>query len=281
MFKIIKKEIISASVKSITVEAPLIASSAKSGQFVVLRINEKGERVPLTIADKDVKNGTITIVFQEVGKSTIHLGTLKAGEFINDLLGPLGVATDFGNVKKIVCVAGGVGIAEVYPEVKEAKEKGIEVITIIGARNKDLLFFEKELKAVSNELFITTDDGSYGRKGFVSDVLKELLEKDKTINMVLAVGPVIMMKVISALTKKYGTKTIVSLNPIMLDATGMCGVCRVTVGGVTKFGCVDGPAFDGHQVDFDELMKRLTQYKKLETVSKDKFIQHDPNCTCK
>ncbi|MCX5777043.1 MAG: sulfide/dihydroorotate dehydrogenase-like FAD/NAD-binding protein [Candidatus Firestonebacteria bacterium] len=264
MFKIIKREDVSDTVKLIEVEAPLIASSAKSGQFVVLRLKEGGERVPLTIADKDKKKGTVTIVFQVVGKSTIELASFKVGDSIKDLLGPLGKATDFAGAKNIVCVAGGVGIAEIYPEVKELHEEGKIVTTIIGARNKALLFFEEELKAVSDAMHVTTDDGSYGRKGFVSDVLKELLEKDKTIDLVVAVGPVIMMKVVSDLTKNYNVRTIVSLNPIMLDATGMCGACRVTVGGKTLFGCVDGPSFDGHQVDFGELIKRLNQFKDEE-----------------
>jgi len=271
MFKIIRKKILSEITKLIEVEAPLVARSAKSGQFVVLRIHNKGERIPLTIADKNLNKGTITIVFQEVGKSTMHLGTLNEGDFILDLLGPLGKPTDFGDAKKIVCIGGGVGIAEIYPEVKELKEKGRYVITIIGARTKRLLFFEDELRKISNEFYITTDDGSYERKGFVSDVLKELLEKDKDIDLVLAVGPIIMMKVISDLTKVFNVKTIVSLNPIMLDATGMCGACRVTVGSKTKFACVDGPSFDGHLVDFDGLTKRLNQFKEEEKISKERF----------
>ncbi|MEI7905621.1 MAG: sulfide/dihydroorotate dehydrogenase-like FAD/NAD-binding protein [Candidatus Firestonebacteria bacterium] len=272
MYKILKKKVLSETVKLIEVEAPLIARSAKSGQFIVLRINEKGERIPLTIADADKTRGVITIVFQEAGKSTVHLGTLKEGEFILDVLGPLGLSTGLTGIKNAVVVGGGVGIAEIYPEVKELHHEGAKVRTIIGARNKSLLFFEEELKKVSNELFIATDDGSHGRKGFVTEILKELLDADKTIDLVLAVGPVIMMKVVSNLTKPYNVRTIVSLNPIMLDATGMCGACRVTVGGKTKFGCVDGPSFDGHQVDFDELMKRLNQFKDMEGASKEKFI---------
>lgn len=277
MFKILKKKVLSDVVKLIEVEAPLIAKSAKSGQFVVLRIHDKGERIPLTIADKDTKKGTVTIVFQEAGKSTIHLGKMNEGDFICDVLGPLGKATDFGGAKNVVCVAGGVGIAEIYPEVKELKEEGKRITTIIGARNKSLLFFEEELKKVSSEMFVATDDGSYGRKGFVSEILKELLQKDKSIDLVLAVGPVIMMKVISDLTRGFNVKTTVSLNPIMLDATGMCGACRVTVGGKTKFGCVDGPAFDGHQVDFEELTKRLNQFKEEEKESKELFSH---KCQC-
>ena len=272
MYKILKKKVLSETVKLIEVEAPLIARSAKSGQFIVLRIDEKGERIPLTIADTDKNRGVITIVFQEAGKSTVHLGTLKEGDSILDVLGPLGLSTGLAGIKNAVVVGGGVGIAEIYPEVKELHHEGAKVRTIIGARNKSLLFFEEELKKVSNELFIATDDGSHGRKGFVTEILKELLDADKTIDLVLAVGPVIMMKVVSNLTKPYNVRTIVSLNPIMLDATGMCGACRVTVGGKTKFGCVDGPSFDGHQVDFDELMKRLNQFKDMEGASKEKFI---------
>ncbi|MFH1825116.1 MAG: sulfide/dihydroorotate dehydrogenase-like FAD/NAD-binding protein [Candidatus Firestonebacteria bacterium] len=271
MFKIVRKKILSETTKLIEIEAPLIAKSAKSGQFVVLRIYEKGERIPLTMADKNPTKGTITIVFQEVGKSTIHLGTLNEGDAILDLLGPLGKPTDFGHAKKIICIGGGVGIAEIYPEVKELRESGKYVITIIGARNKGLLFFENELKEISHEFYITTDDGSSGRKGFVSDVLRELLTKDKEIDLVLAVGPIIMMKVISNLTKGFNVKTVVSLNPVMLDATGMCGACRVTIDGKTKFACVDGPSFDGHLVDFDELTKRLNQFKEQEKLSKERF----------
>lgn len=278
MFKILKKRDVSPSVKLIEVEAPLVANSAKSGQFVVLRLKEGGERIPLTIADKNKAAGTLTIVFQVVGKTTQELATYKEGDFIKDLLGPLGKATDFGSAKNIVCVAGGVGIAEIYPEVKELHEDKKKVTTIIGARNKSLLFFEDELKTVSSAFYVTTDDGSYGRKGFVSEVLKELLEKDKSIDLVVAVGPVIMMKVVSDLTKNYGVRTIVSLNPIMLDATGMCGACRVTVGGKTLFGCVDGPSFDGHQVDFGELMKRLNQFKDEEKNSAEIFKLKCPEC---
>ena len=278
MFKILKKRDVSPSVKLIEIEAPLVANSAKSGQFVVLRLKDGGERIPLTIADKDKKKGTLTIVFQVVGKTTQELSVYKAGDSIKDLLGPLGKATDFGGAKNIVCVAGGVGIAEIYPEVKELQEEGKKVTTIIGARNKSLLFFEEELKAVSSALHITTDDGSSGRKGFVSDVLKDLLTSDKSIDLVVAVGPVIMMKVVSELTKNFNVRTIVSLNPIMLDATGMCGACRVTVGGKTLFGCVDGPSFDGHQVDFGGLMKRLNQFKDEEKNSAEIYKLKCPEC---
>ena len=272
MFKIVRKKILSPTVQLMELSAPLVASSAKSGQFVVLRLNERGERFPLTIASTDKEKGLITIVFQIAGKSTLQLSTLPEGGVILDVLGPLGKYTDLTGVKNAVVVGGGVGIAEIYPEVKELVHEGARVRTIIGARNKDLLFFAEELESAGSELFIATDDGSAGRKGFVTEILKELLDSDKSIDLVLAVGPVVMMKVVSNLTKPYGVKTLVSVNPIMLDATGMCGACRVTVGGKVKFGCVDGPSFDGHQVDFDELMKRLVQFKELEGISKQKYI---------
>jgi len=278
MYRILKRKDVSPTVKLIEVEAPLIAASAKSGQFVVLRLKEGGERIPLTIADKDKNRGTVTIVFQVVGKTTMELAAFKEGDELKDLLGPLGKATDFAAAKNIVCVAGGVGIAEIYPEVKELHEEGKKVTTIIGARNKALLFFEEELIKVSSAFYVTTDDGTAGRKGFVSEVLKELLEKDKTIDLVVAVGPVIMMKVVSELTKNYQVRTLVSLNPIMLDATGMCGACRVTVGGKTLFGCVDGPSFDGHQVDFNGLMKRLNQFKDEEKNSAEIYKLKCPEC---
>ncbi|MEI6845542.1 MAG: sulfide/dihydroorotate dehydrogenase-like FAD/NAD-binding protein [Candidatus Firestonebacteria bacterium] len=278
MYRILKRKDVSPTVKLIEVEAPLIAASAKSGQFVVLRLKEGGERIPLTIADKDKNRGTVTIVFQVVGKTTMELAAFKEGDELKDLLGPLGKATDFAAAKNIVCVAGGVGIAEIYPEVKELHEEGKKVTTIIGARNKALLFFEEELIKVSSAFYVTTDDGTAGRKGFVSEVLKELLEKDKTIDLVVAVGPVIMMKVVSELTKNYQVRTLVSLNPIMLDATGMCGACRVTVGGKTLFGCVDGPSFDGHQVDFTGLMKRLNQFKDEEKNSAEIYKLKCPEC---
>ena len=262
--KIIKKEKLAENTSRILIEAPRIAAAAKAGQFVVIVPRENAERIPLTIADFDQKAGTITIIFQIVGATTKVLDSLPVGEKIAHLLGPLGTPSHIEKFGRVVVIGGGVGIAEIYPAVKALKQAGNEVITIIGARNKELLIYEKELAAVSDKLLITTDDGSYKRKGFVSDELKELIESGVKINLVLAVGPVPMMKVCCAVTKPFGIKTMVSLNPLMLYATGMCGICRVTVGGETKLGCVDGPEFDGHQVDFEELTNRLKMYKDVE-----------------
>ncbi|MFC1496547.1 sulfide/dihydroorotate dehydrogenase-like FAD/NAD-binding protein [Candidatus Margulisiibacteriota bacterium] len=265
MVKILSREQLASNIVQIEVDAPLIARSAKAGQFVVLRINEEGERIPLTIADKDPEKGTVGIIFQVAGASTKHLSTLKVGDEIKNLLGPLGTAAHIKKLGNVVVIGGGVGIAEIYPAIKSYKEAGNHVTTIIGARCKDLLLSEKKLAAVSSELFVTTDDGTCGRKGFVTEVLKEMIEDEaKTIDLVYAVGPVPMMEAVSKVTASAKIKTIVSLNPIMLDATGMCGVCRVTVGGEVKFGCVDGPEFDGHLVDFTELKARLSAYKDKE-----------------
>jgi ferredoxin--NADP+ reductase len=269
MYKILNKARLYENIVKIDVEAPLIAQHAKAGQFVTLRIDEKGERTPLTIADSDNKN-RITLVFQEVGASTKLLGRLEVGDSIVDILGPLGQPTEIENFGTVVCVGGGVGIAVVHPIVKAMKAKGNKVITITGSRCEDALIFRKENQACSDEFRITTDDGSCGRKGFVSDELKDLIEKGTKIDRVIAIGPVPMMKAVAGVTRPYNIKTIVSLNPIMLDATGMCGVCRVTVGGVVRFTCVDGPEFDGHQVDYDELMTRLGQYKDKEKIALDK-----------
>ena len=282
MFKILKKEIFSEKpqVTMMIIDAPKIAKKAKSGQFIIVRLHEKGERIPLTVADKDPENGTITIVFQEVGKTTAELARMNEGDFIKDVVGPLGKPTDFHEAKKIVCVGGGVGVAPVHHIAMGIKEAGKYLITIMGARTKDLLFWEDKLKKLSDELIVCTDDGSYGREGFVTDALKDVLERDKDVDLVIAVGPTIMMKFVCKTTEPFGVKTLVSLNPIMVDGTGMCGACRVTVGGVTKFVCVDGPEFDGHQVDFDELMKRMTIYKEQEKLSYDLFLKRCSNCTC-
>jgi NAD(P)H-flavin reductase len=283
LFRIIEKKIFSKNpqVTMFKIDAPKIAKKAKSGQFVVVRIDEKGERIPLTVADKDPEKGTVTLVFQTVGKTTAQLSNLEAGDAILDFVGPLGKPTDFENAKKIVCVGGGVGVAPIHHIAMGIKEAGIELISIIGARTKELLFWEDKMKALSDELIICTDDGSYGRKGFVTEPLKELLEKDKSIDLVIAIGPTIMMKFLSKTTEPYGVKTLVSLNPVMVDATGMCGACRVTVGGQTKFVCVDGPEFDGHEVDFDELMNRMSIYKKQEKESYDRYLKTCcENCSC-
>ena len=255
-----KKEL-APSIKLIVVHTPLIARKFKPGQFVIVRVCEEGERIPLTIADADNEN--ITIVFQEVGKTTKLLGQLKVGDRILNLLGPLGKPTQIENYGHVCCIGGGVGVAALYPVAKALKETGNKVTSIIGARTKVLIIFEDEMKRVSDELYITTDDGSKGEKGFVTDVLKRLLEKN-LFDRVFAVGPAIMMKVVSEVTKMKNVKTIVSLNPIMIDGTGMCGGCRVIVGGEPKFACVDGPDFDGHFVDFNQLLSRLKMYEKQE-----------------
>jgi NAD(P)H-flavin reductase len=269
MFRILDKKRLYDNIVRIDVEAPLIAQHAKPGQFVTLHINEKGERIPLTIADTDGKN-SITLVFQEVGASTKTLGRCEMGDEISDILGPLGRPTDIEKFGTVVCVGGGVGIAVVHPVIKAMKAKGNRVITIIGSRCEDALIFRSDNQAHSDEFYITTDDGSCGRKGFVSDELKAMIDKGEKIDLVIAVGPVLMMKAVSNVTKPHNIRTIVSLNPLMLDATGMCGVCRVTIGGAVKFACVDGPEFDGHQVDFNELAARLDQYKDKEKIALDK-----------
>ncbi|MCX7845953.1 MAG: sulfide/dihydroorotate dehydrogenase-like FAD/NAD-binding protein [Dictyoglomaceae bacterium] len=267
MYRILKKLVLAPEVKLINVYAPLIAQKAKAGQFVILRINEKGERIPLTIADIDPSLGYITIVFQEVGRTTKLLGKLKEGENILDLVGPLGNPSEIENFGTIIGVGGGVGIAALYPILKALKGKGNYVISILGARSKNYLIFKEEIEKISDELYLATDDGSLGYKGFVSDVLKNILDSGKKIERIWAIGPTIMMKVISDLTKPYGIKTIVSLNPIMVDGTGMCGGCRVTVENKVMFTCVDGPEFDGHLVNFDELLLRLKTYKEEEQIS--------------
>ena len=258
------------NVKLFEVEAPAVARKARPGQFIILRIDEKGERIPITVVDSSPKDGTIILIVQEVGKTTKKLGTMKVGDEIADIVGPLGNPSEIKKYGQVVVIGGGVGIAEAYPEAKALKEAGNRVICIIGARNKDLLILEEEMRQVSDELHITTDDGTKGRKGFVTDVLKDLISQKK-IDLVSAIGPTIMMKVVSEMTRPHGIKTIVNLNPIMLDGTGMCGVCRVTIGGETKFACVDGPSFDGHLVDFDELMARLRIYLEEEGLSMERF----------
>ncbi len=264
MFKIVKRqEMAGGTVILNEIEAPLIARKAKPGQFVILKANETGERIPLTMAETDPSKGTITIIYMVVGKSTALFRDMKVGDGYQDVIGPLGKATHIEKVGTVVCVGGGTGIAVLHPITRALKEAGNHVICIVGARTKDLLIMEEQMKAASNDLRICTDDGSYGRKGFVTEELKDILEADKAdkkVKMAVAIGPVPMMKFVSKLTKDYNVHTIVSLNPIMVDGTGMCGGCRVSVGGTTKFACVDGPEFDGHQVDYDELMKRLQAY---------------------
>jgi len=264
MYEILEKKVLSDTVKLMVIKAPLVAKKALAGQFIILRIDEQGERIPLTIADYDRKKGTITVIFMEVGKTTKQLGKMKAGDKLLNFAGPLGVASEIENYGTVVMIGGGVGIAPLYPIIRALKQAGNKVISILGARNKDLLMLEKEIEKYSDELHICTDDGSKGTKGFVSNVLQDLIDKGEKINIVWAIGPVIMMKVVADLTKKYNIKTMVSLNPIMVDGTGMCGGCRVIVGGEIKFACVHGPEFDGHQVDFGNLMLRNRRFIKEE-----------------
>ena len=267
MYKIVDKKKLASLITMMKIDTPEIAKKVQPGQFVIIRINEEGERLPLTVNDFDREKGTITIVFQEVGKSTKLLGTLNTNEYISDVVGPLGKHTEIEKFGKVICVGGGVGTAVIYPITRALYQVGNEVIGIVGARNENLLTFLDEMEAVTHQLIITTDDGTKGRHGLVTDPLKEILESGEHIDRVIAIGPAIMMKFVSKTTEPYDVKTIVSLNPIMLDATGMCGVCRVSVGGETRFGCVDGPEFDGHQVDFDLLINRLNQYVEEEKIS--------------
>ncbi|MBQ6998899.1 MAG: sulfide/dihydroorotate dehydrogenase-like FAD/NAD-binding protein [Clostridia bacterium] len=269
MFKILKKRALNEQVKLLEIEAPLIAKKAEPGQFIILRINEDGERIPLTIADFDRERGTVTIIFQEVGMTTKLLGTLNEGDALLDFVGPLGVASHLEGYKKVAVIGGGLGTAIAYPQAKKLHSLGAEVDSIIGFRNKDLIILEDEVKAVSTNTFVTTDDGSNGCKGFVSDVLKSNIEAGANYDLVIAIGPLIMMKVVCDVTKQYGIKTIVSMNPVMIDGTGMCGGCRVLVGGETKFACVDGPDFDGHLVDFDSAMNRQKMFKSEEAQSSE------------
>jgi ferredoxin--NADP+ reductase len=260
MFKIIRREeMAEGTVVLNEIEAPRIARKARPGQFVILKANEEGERIPLTMAETDPEKGTLTIIYMVVGKSTALFKSLKVGDAYQDVIGPLGKATEIEKVGNVVCVGGGTGIAVLHPITRALKNAGNHVTAIIGSRSKDLLIMEDHMRRASHELLICTDDGSYGRKGFVTEALKDVLDKGDT-QLAVAIGPVPMMKFVSKLTAQYGVKTIVSLNPIMVDGTGMCGGCRVTVGGKTKFACVDGPEFDGHQVDYDELMRRLQAY---------------------
>ncbi len=272
MNKIMKKEILGEKIKRIEVEAPLIARKARPGQFIILRVDEKGERIPLTIAGADTEKGTITLIFQEVGTTTSKLGMLEEGGEILNLLGPLGNPVEIERYGRVCIVVGGVGAAFVYWMAKAFKEKGNYLVTIMGARNEKLLILENEMKGISDEVLIATDDGSKGGKGFTTDVLLDLIKSgDEKIDYVLTAGPVPMMKKVSDMTREYGIKTVASLNPLMVDGTGMCGGCRVTVAGKVKFACVDGPDFDAHSVDFDELLKRTSLYKTNEKKSYERF----------
>lgn len=272
MYKIVRKKVLNAQVKLLEIEAPYIARKVEPGQFIILRVNEEGERIPLTVADYDRQKGTVTIIFQEVGKTTRMLGAMEQGDSLQDFAGPLGVASHLEGYKKAAVIGGGLGTAIAYPQAKKLHNLGAEVDVITGFRNKDLILLEDELKAACTRLFIATDDGSNGNKGFVTDILKKLIEEGNKYDIVIAIGPLIMMKMVSLLTKQYGIKTLVSMNPVMIDGTGMCGGCRITVGGKTKFACVDGPDFDGHEVDFDEAMRRQAMYKSQEKLSLDNHV---------
>ena len=263
MFKIIEKKALNGSVFKLTVEAPFVAKKVQPGQFVIIRIDNNGERIPLTVADFDREKGTVTVIVQAIGYTTKKLSFLNEGDYIENFVGPLGKPTEFGTPKKAIVIGGGVGCAIAYPQAKALYNMGVDTTIIAGFRNKDIVILEDEMRNVSENCYITTDDGSYGEKGFVTDVLRRLLS-DGEYDLVIAIGPVPMMKFVSVVTKEYGVKTIVSLNPIMIDGTGMCGGCRVTVGGETKFACVDGPDFDGHLVDFDSLMRRGSYYREEE-----------------
>ncbi len=273
MFEIVDKKVLAPNIKWIRVEAPLVVENARAGQFIVLRLHERGERIPLTLFKWHKEDGTIELVFQEVGKTTYELGTYEPGDKIMDIVGPLGKPTHIENYGTAVVVSGGVGAPIGYAVTRALKEAGNHVVSIIGFRNRQYVILEDEFKKISDELLITTDDGSYVRKGFTTDVLKEYLENGGRADYVFTVGPVIMMKLIAKITKEYGIKTDASLNPIMVDGTGMCGACRVTVGGEIKFACVDGPDFDAHQVDFDELLMRLTEYKREEREALDRYVK--------
>ena len=267
MYEIVKAEKLTPDVTRLEIAAPHIARKAKAGQFIMLTVDEHGERIPLTMADFSAEKGTVTIAALEIGKTTRKLGTLKAGDKLFSLVGPLGLPTHLEEFGTVVCVGGGIGLALMYPVVRAIKQAGNKVVSIVGAKNKDLLMYEDEIAAVSDEMFVCTDDGSKGHHGFVSDVLQKLIDEKRKIDLVYAVGPIIMMKVMANLTRPYNIHTVVSLNPIMVDGTGMCGSCRVIIDGETKFGCVDGPEFDGHKVDFENLTARNKRYLAEEETS--------------
>lgn len=271
MYQIMELKNLAPQINLLKLDVPLITQKAEAGQFVVLRINEEGERIPMSITDLDRDSGILTIIFQEVGKTTAHLATLKKGDALADVVGPLGIPTHMENYGTCVCVGGGIGIAPIHFVAKTLKQMGNKVISIIGARSNNLLILEEDMKKISDELLISTDDGSYGHHGFVTDVLTDLLSRDEKVDFIMAIGPVIMMRAVCGVTAPHGIKTVVSLNPVMVDGTGMCGACRVTVGGKTKFACVDGPDFDGHQVDFDELLKRQAMYLEQEKMAMERF----------
>lgn len=264
MYEIKSKKVLNPTVVQMNILAPTVAKKALPGQFIILRVDEKGERIPLTVAGYDRENGTVTIIFQVVGATTELLSHREAGEFIQDFVGPLGTPTNIQGLGKAAVVGGGVGCAIAWPIAKALHDQGTKVHSIVGFRSKELLILEDEFKACSDRLFLMSDDGSCGKKGLVTDALRELLEAGEQYDEVIAIGPLVMMKYVCAFTKEYGVKTVVSMNPIMVDGTGMCGGCRLTVGGKTKFACVDGPDFDGHQIDFDEAIQRAAMYRDFE-----------------
>jgi len=280
VFKIVEKEELSPQVHRFLIEAPKLVRKAQPGQFVILREHDRGERVPMSIGGLDKEKGILTVVIQEVGKTSASMNRMKAGEHFLDVVGPLGLPSHIEKYGRCICIGGGLGIPPIYPIAQALKEAGNRVETIIGARTKDLLIYEKELGEASHQLHIATDDGSYGTHGFVTTVLEKLMEDGTPIDFIMAIGPVPMMKAVANTTRPAGIKTWVSLNPIMVDGTGMCGACRVTIGGKTKFACVDGPDFDAHQVDFDEMTSRLKMYQKQEKVAYEKFL-HSEECARK
>lgn len=263
MYKILEKKQLNNQVTAMKIDAPFVARKVQAGQFVIVRVDETGERIPLTVADFDRENGTLTIIFQAVGYTTKRMAKMNVGDSLQDVVGPLGCPTEFGNPKKAIVVGGGVGCAIAYPQAKALKNMGVKTDVIAGFRSRDIVILEDEMRAIADDYYITTDDGSYGEKGLVTEVLKRLLEKED-YDLVIAIGPIPMMKFVSQTTKPFSVRTIVSLNPIMIDGTGMCGGCRVSVGGEIKFACVDGPDFDGHLVDFDELSRRNSFYREEE-----------------
>ncbi len=264
MFRIVNRIVLNPTVTRMDIEAPLIARKAEPGQFVILRVDEEGERIPLTIADFDREKGTVSIIFQIVGATTERLNRKEAGDYLQDFVGPLGKESEVDGLKKVAVIGGGVGCAIAFPVAKKLHQLGTEVHSIIGFRNKELVILEEEFESVSDKLCVRTDDGSCGKKGLVTDALRELIESGEQYDEVIAIGPLVMMKFVAKLTKEYGIRTVVSMNPIMIDGTGMCGGCRLTVGGKTQFACVDGPDFDGHEVDFDEAMARSAMYRSFE-----------------
>lgn len=272
MFKILEKEVLSENVAKLVLENNVIARSRKAGQFVIVKIGEKGERIPLTIADADPEKGTITLIVQKVGVSSHRLCSLNAGEYVTDLVGPLGRPTEIEKVGTVIAAGGGVGIAPLYPIAKALKEAGNRLIVVLAARNQSLLILEKEMRVFADEVIVMTDDGSYGKKGLVTNGIEEVIAREK-VDLAVAIGPAVMMKFVALLTRKHNIHTIASLNTIMVDGTGMCGACRISVGGQTKFVCVDGPEFDAHKVDFDEMLKRLNAYKKDEEAAYKAYLE--------